>query len=90
MDLSGNISPAFQSTLPVWGGTLLASTRETMELFQSTLPVRGGTPGLQATGQRHDDFNPPSPQGEGPAFNFSWSLPHLFQSTLPVRGGTSP
>ena len=33
----------FQSTLPVWGGTLTEERTEPWVAFQSTLPVWGGT-----------------------------------------------
>ena len=36
-------STAFQSTLPVWGGTMMAMLDHGIDGFQSTLPVRGGT-----------------------------------------------
>ena len=33
----------FQSTLPVWGGTLASVSGNRCKMFQSTLPVWGGT-----------------------------------------------
>ena len=57
--------------------------------FQSTLPVRGGTPSRDATGTATQNFNPPSPCGEGPYCSFTGKSFSRFQSTLPVRGGTS-
>ena len=62
-----SITSQFQSTLPVWGGTLPSGFSMAFSMmFQSTLPVWGGTPffcRLPATRWR---FNPPSPCGEGP------------------------
>ncbi len=123
----------FQSTLPVWGGTLdgLAEVLSGDDFnppspcgegrrkhrrpacrieFQSTLPVWGGT-GYRGAGsiplrisihpprvgrdgsglQRNlptNNFNPPSPCGEGLAVILLPSTTRLFQSTLPVWGGT--
>ena len=55
----------FQSTLPVWGGTLYHMRRIRGSGFQSTLPVWGGTrPRYPGTSLIYD-FNPPSPCGEG-------------------------
>ena len=54
----------FQSTLPVWGATLLRSLCMEIFLFQSTLPVWGATlPSVNAT-FNFSYFNPRSPCGE--------------------------
>ena len=37
------VAPVFQSTLPVWGATILSNTFEHPTIFQSTLPVWGAT-----------------------------------------------
>ena len=80
----------FQSTLPVWGGTLhFEVSTAGGYLFQSTLPVWGGTSnwflGFCAT----PHFNPPSPCGEGHKLvELGYLLITPFQSTLPVWGGT--
>ena len=60
-------SPAFQSTLPVWGGTLYDDLYE----------------------QIPQDFNPPSPCGEGLLIVVLAVVLFIFQSTLPVWGGTA-
>ena len=38
--------------------------------------------------QLDDNFNPPSPCGEGPRIRHNMTDPSEFQSTLPMRGGT--
>ena len=86
-----SITSQFQSTLPVWGGTLPSGFSMAFSMmFQSTLPVWGGTPvfcRLPATRWR---FNPPSPCGEGrPGLTQMDISKRLFQSTLPVWGGTA-
>jgi len=54
----------FQSTLPVWGATLVCFFVPVIIIFQSTLPVWGATiyNCFLVTLQRH--FNPRSPCGE--------------------------
>ena len=85
-----SITSQFQSTLPVWGGTLPSGFSMAFSMmFQSTLPVWGGTPvfcRLPATRWR---FNPPSPCGEGLKRKDGRWQEQVFQSTLPVWGGTS-
>ena len=54
----------FQSTLPVWGATLIAIVDAPYTQFQSTLPVWGATCGQRTQPRRRDDFNPRSPCGE--------------------------
>ena len=83
-------STAFQSTLPVWGGTMMAMLDHGIDGFQSTLPVRGGT--LQ--GLRHglvQHFNPPSPYGEGLLGGWC-QLAHIiyFNPPSPRGEGQSP
>ena len=79
----------FQSTLPVWGGTLRKSAPPTSHgLFQSTLPVWGGTD----NSDRYSLYNPisihPPRVGRDLVKNCRDFISHLFQSTLPVWGGT--
>ena len=59
-----NSSQMFQSTLPVWGATLVELVYSVVSKFQSTLPVWGATE-LEIT-SRHGQhcFNPRSPCGE--------------------------
>ena len=42
-DVGGDLETIFQSTLPVWGATLVRESYSGSELFQSTLPVWGAT-----------------------------------------------
>ena len=56
--------------------------------FQSTLPVWGGTRTFYGGCPYHQDFNPPSPCGEGPLHALDDVTHQGFQSTLPVWGGT--
>ena len=57
---------AFQSTLPVWGGTHAGQRVASVSPeFQSTLPVWGGTNRDCHITITHIYFNPPSPCGEG-------------------------
>ena len=55
----------FQSTLPVWGGTAESRPPSPEQQFQSTLPVWGGTSASISDSPCPQDFNPPSPCGEG-------------------------
>ena len=83
-----SITSQFQSTLPVWGGTLPSGFSMAFSMmFQSTLPVWGGTAALLFAGYPVLYFNPPSPCGEGHAGLRPGELAALFQSTLPVWGG---
>ena len=55
----------FQSTLPVWGATMLLPAVPTaFTEFQSTLPVWGATLVVENVGVVARDFNPRSPCGE--------------------------
>ena len=78
----------FQSTLPVWGGTVHDLVGRQAVLFQSTLPVWGGTVRAHAVSKPHLHFNPPSPCGEGLLPDVFADVFIQFQSTLPVWGGT--
>ena len=56
----------FQSTLPVWGGTLLASiTRREGKNFNPPSPCGEGPDDRRGQPVRQTHFNPPSPCGEG-------------------------
>ena len=79
----------FQSTLPVWGGTLIGASQGDVSSFQSTLPVWGGTRRFLLLFCFFGNFNPPSPCGEGRIFFLTQLKAPQFQSTLPVWGGTS-
>ena len=57
----------FQSTLPVWGATIVSSYDSVFILvFQSTLPVWGATRAAMPLPQSSLHFNPRSPCGERP------------------------
>ena len=79
---------AFQSTLPVWGGTPHVVTGS-IGVYNFNPPSPCGE-GLRGKTHRltGPDFNPPSPCGEGLACSFSLYMVPIFQSTLPVWGGT--
>ena len=80
----------FQSTLPVWGGTI--SGGGVMEsLGVSIHPPRVGRDGANPNSLRRPrtGFNPPSPCGEGLIFLIPPRGFSMFQSTLPVWGGTT-
>ena len=54
----------FQSTLPVWGATLLWRAGFIIDAFQSTLPVWGATRIFPLLANLLKSFNPRSPCGE--------------------------
>ena len=58
----------FQSTLPVGGGTIQVHIVHNRSKFQSTLPVGGGTKAIGINKIINNNFNPPSPWGEGRNF----------------------
>ena len=77
----------FQSTLPVWGGTLtLTISYWISSRFQSTLPVWGGTLCRSPCQSAAQNFNPPSPCGEG-LFNLIVQLFNLFDFNPPSPCG---
>ena len=78
----------FQSTLPVWGGTVCAgdSGRSSGD-FNPPSPCGEG-PMISPSRALPSHFNPPSPCGEGPQMAFFRESMLVFQSTLPVWGGT--
>ena len=78
----------FQSTLPVWGATPVASIVDMMAEFQSTLPVWGATRGPVCCAESNH-FNPRSPCGERRGNGRETDGQEEFQSTLPVWGATS-
>ena len=85
-----SITSQFQSTLPVWGGTLPSGFSMAFSMmFQSTLPVWGGTVCVWLVVDTAIGFNPPSPCGEGPGKAGKLTIISEFQSTLPVWGGTA-
>ena len=79
----------FQSTHPVWGGTIsLHQEAPEVDVFQSTHPVWGGT-GISASGSMSVlNFNPPTPCGVGRGDCRVCLRLQRFQSTHPVWGGT--
>ena len=79
----------FQSTHPVWGGTLVYPVI-LQELYGISIhPPRVGWDLFDPDGEVPDlDFNPPTPCGVGPVeapLNHHYEI---FQSTHPVWGGT--
>ena len=79
---------AFQSTLPVWGGTRERQAFDAQRQFQSTLPVWGGTgSSLEITSEIEISIHPPR-VGRDTDFHRVLALCLGFQSTLPVWGGT--
>ena len=56
--------------------------------FQSTLPAWGETAGGRGGVSVPSDFNPLSPHGERPIFDFFQIFLKTFQSTLPAWGET--
>ena len=79
----------FQSTLPVWGATVVACLVAVLEvLFQSTLPVWGATD-THKISHRTDRFQSTLPVW-GATRRFLVCLSEsIFQSTLPVWGATA-
>ncbi len=79
---------AFQSTLPVRGGTLRPLLDRSVDVgFQSTLPVRGGTSSV-CHPSRTKLFQSTLPVRGGTEMIGNRIKELRFQSTLPVRGGT--
>ena len=78
----------FQSTLPVWGATIVLPLAPPGPEFQSTLPVWGATSPRELCPSGNFNFNPRSPCGERPRSLCSCVGAGLFQSTLPVWGAT--
>ena len=70
------------------GATWVISALQLCDVFQSTLPMRGATRSYGTGLRARSHFNPRSPCGERPAFEFELPLQYLFQSTLPMRGAT--
>ena len=81
-------SGIFQSTLPVWGATVVFRCNGTPKVFQSTLPVWGAT-GVRIAPDvsKAISIHAPRVGSDGLAV---WDYSHLpgFQSTLPVWGAT--
>ena len=81
---------AFQSTLPVWGGTRRSFLCEGVgNVFQSTLPVWGGTALSFTVPVSRPEFQSTLPVWGGTASLVSGLGGDVFQSTLPVWGGTN-
>ena len=81
-------SIAFQSTLPVWGATLIVwPLNQHWEI--SIHAPRGGSDSFPvARFQPEEHFNPRSPCGERPYTSSGFTASARFQSTLPVWGAT--
>ena len=78
----------FQSTHPVWGGTMMPTCQKHYMVFQSTHPVWGGTrPGVLYP-RRQAHLKTPTPGGVGHHWASWRELMGEFQSTHPVWGGT--
>ena len=79
----------FQSTLPVWGATLLSQAVSGTAEFQSTLPVWGATGKLLELAGLVDDISIHAPRvGSDHQPPEPRQLLREFQSTLPVWGAT--
>ena len=80
----------FQSTLPVWGGTLyfLPGISCFSKCFNPPSPCGEGLSTSTFCISPCCSFNPPSPCGEGPGMPETVIKIDMFQSTLPVWGGT--
>ena len=80
--------PEFQSTLPVWGGTLSCTwTPPVWPYFNPPSPCGEGRRAGRTIASICN-FNPPSPCGEGHGESGPAHSGAVFQSTLPVWGGT--
>ena len=82
------ISCQFQSTHPVWGGTVV----DDVAFADPNISIHPPRVGWDGHGHKPvvlvGDFNPPTPCGVGPRFRHKTLLPLRFQSTHPVWGGT--
>ena len=78
----------FQSTLPVWGATVMAPCCAADNVFQSTLPVWGATKCAGECKRGKPNVNPRSPCGERLGHHEQVLVDKTFQSTLPVWGAT--
>ena len=77
----------FQSTLPVWGATLVKLLYLMGLLFQSTLPVWGATLFISCPVRSFMHFNPRSPCGERPPL-FASNVNKYFISIHAPRVGS--
>ena len=78
----------FQSTLPVWGATLLQLVGDPVPLISIHAPRVGSDSRLRTSTTTPSDFNPRSPCGERQQDYPDKDVLELFQSTLPVWGAT--
>ena len=83
-----SITSQFQSTLPVWGGTVYAPDAYPAGWISIHPPRVGRDAGKPLRADKAIDFNPPSPCGEGLLHRITSRTTAAFQSTLPVWGGT--
>ena len=85
----GPREPQFQSTLPVWGATILLNKIKILCEFQSTLPVWGATYWHNISFTLREVFQSTLPVwGATPASSPRRRPTSGFQSTLPVWGAT--
>ena len=85
----GPREPQFQSTLPVWGATILLNKIKMLCEFQSTLPVWGATYWHNISFTLREVFQSTLPVwGATPASSPRRRPTSGFQSTLPVWGAT--
>ena len=78
----------FQSTLPVWGATIIIFSTNPPDEISIHAPRVGSDPTSQPTTAAIANFNPRSPCGERPGILVICYHPGEFQSTLPVWGAT--
>ena len=79
----------FQSTLPVWGATILLCYRRPHAIISIHAPRVGSDYRKSITLYWSTDFNPRSPCGERHRQDRNEQSTGSFQSTLPVWGATS-
>ena len=87
---SAGRKPRFQSTLPVWGATVVSVDCGPLSVISIHAP-RVGSDLMPFLAQQlnMDDFNPRSPCGERLALPRPYCNAGRFQSTLPVWGATA-
>ena len=81
-------TPAFQSTLPVGGATLIVPAKNNTVKISIHAPRGGSDVGVYIHLVHQRDFNPRSPWGERLLCQCWHQTSSGFQSTLPVGGAT--
>ena len=89
-NLAGGDIVEFQSTHPVWGGTVLHYLDDAVFRISIHPPRVGWDCHLLFGVLLCLNFNPPTPCGVGRLQRTLRSVPQVFQSTHPVWGGTTP